>query len=173
MSLSEYLTYCDLINKKNFTNICDVNLISNIKIYIHLNLKKKFEKDSLICSYLVTYLLTNLFPEIRVKQKDFSLDAQEKTYVFLVDIKNKHEVHKFLISFFLDIIPKTTKKIKFDNKFFIKIPLTIFKELEIFLNIKEFNFITDLDVSIEFYTKNKQKLNNNNYNLIPFFWING
>jgi len=47
--------------------------------------------------------------------------------------------------------------------------VTIFKELDIFLNIKEFNFITDLGVSIEFYTKNKQKLNNNNYNLIPFF----
>jgi len=87
MSLSEYLTYCDLINKKNYKNIYDLSLISNIKIYIHLNLKKNFEKDSLICSYLVTYLLTNLFPEIRVKQKDFSLDAQEKTYVFWLILK--------------------------------------------------------------------------------------
>lgn len=176
-SLNEYLVYCDVINKKNCKNIYDLNLINGIKFYVRLISKKNLDKDSLICSYLITFLLTNLFPEINIIQKKVSLEAQDKIYVFFVDIKNKQEIHKFLIRFFLDLVPKLNPKINFENNldFFIKIPLTVFKELDTMLNLKEFNYINELEINIEFYTKNKQKINKNNniYNLIPFFWING
>jgi len=176
-SISEYLTYCDIINKKNSTNIYDLNLICGIKFYVRLNLKKNFDKDSLIFSYLITFLLTNLFPEIVIKQKDFSLETQEKFYMFFVYIKSKQEIHKFLTRFFLDLIPKINQQVNFDKNldFFIKIPVSAFKELDTFVNIKEFNFIHEIEISIEFCTKNKQKLNkqNNIYKLIPLFWING
>ena len=177
LSLNEYLLYCDTLNKQNCKNIYDLNLIYGIKFYIRLNLKKNFDKDSLICSYLIIFLLTNLFPEIILTQKDFSLENQEKFYLFFVDIKKKQEIHKFLTRFFLDLIPKINKNINFEKNldFFVKIPLSAFKELDTFSSIKEFNFISELEISIEFYTKNKQKLNKNhsNYKLIPFFWING
>ena len=97
--------------------------------------------------------------------------------MFVVNISDKQNINKFLARFFLDLIPKFSKNLNFDQNlnFFIKIPLAIFKELDILLSLKEFNFINDLEINIEFYTKKNQKLTkkNNLYKLLPLFWING